>query len=121
MQIQENRMYAYLNTGFEKFQESLNARLYVDKSELIDILNTNIKTPQKYVCISRPRRFGKSVTANMLCAYYSKDTDSSFLFDNLKISHEASYKKHLNQYNTIFINMQEFLTRSKNDIVKMLS
>jgi hypothetical protein len=114
-------MGSYLNTGFEKFEESLNARLYVDKSELIDILNSNIKTPQKYICISRPRRFGKSVTANMLCAYYSKDTDSSFLFDNLKISHDGSYKTHLNQYNTIFINMQQFFSNADLNVEKMLS
>lgn len=113
-------MGSYLNTGFEKFEESLNARLYVDKSELIDILNNNIKTPQKYICISRPRRFGKSVTANMLCAYYSKDTDSSFLFDNLKISHDGSYKTHLNQYNTIFINMQQFFSNAELNVEKML-
>ena len=114
-------MGSYLNTGFEKFEESLNARLYVDKSELIDILNSNIKTPQKYICISRPRRFGKSVTANMLCAYYSKDTDSSFLFDNLKISHDDSYITHLNQYNTIFINVQQFLSNADLNVEKMLS
>ena len=114
-------MGSYLNTGFEKFEESLNARLYVDKSELIGILNSNIKTPQKYICISRPRRFGKSVTANMLCAYYSKDTDSSFLFDNLKISHDGSYKTHLNQYNTIFINMQQFFSNAQLNVEKMLS
>ena len=114
-------MGSYLNTGFEKFEESLNARLYVDKSELIGILNSNIKTPQKYICISRPRRFGKSVTANMLCAYYSKDTDSSFLFDNLKISHDGSYKTHLNQYNTIFINMQQFFINADLNVEKMLS
>ncbi|WP_281072531.1 AAA family ATPase [Succinivibrio dextrinosolvens] len=114
-------MGSYLNTGFSKFQEVLNAKIYVDKSDLISTLNDCVKTPQKYVCISRPRRFGKSVTASMLCAYYSKGIDSSFLFDNLNIFHDDSYIKHLNQYNTIFINMQEFLTRSKNDIVKMLN
>ena len=114
-------MGSYLNTGFEKFEESLNARLYVDKSELIDILNSNIKTPQKYICISRPRRFGKTVTANMLCAYYSKNTDSSFLFDNLKISQYGSYKTHLNQYNTIFINMHQFFSNAQLNVEKMLS
>lgn len=114
-------MASYLNPGFEKYQESLNAKIYIDKSDLIAILNENISTTQKYICISRPRRFGKSVTANMLCAYYSKDTDSSFLFDNLKIAKSDSYKKHLNQYNTIFINMQRFLSRAKNDIDQMLN
>ena len=113
-------MGSYLNTGFEKFEESLNARLYVDKSELIGILNSNIKTPQKYICISRPRRFGKSVTANMLCAYYSKDTDSSFLFDNLKISHDGSYKTHLNQYNTLFLNITDEFNRAEQNVKTMI-
>lgn len=71
-------MGAYLNTGFSKFQEILNAKIYVDKSDLISTLNGCVKTPQKYVCIGRPRRFGKSFTACMLCAYYSKGIDSSF-------------------------------------------
>ena len=114
-------MGSYLNTGFEKFEESLNARLYVDKSELISVLNDYVETEQRFFCISRPRRFGKSVTANMLCAYYSKDTDSSFLFDNLKISHDGSYKTHLNQYNTIFINMQQFFINADLNVEKMLS
>ncbi|MDY6415387.1 MAG: AAA family ATPase [Succinivibrio dextrinosolvens] len=114
-------MASYLNPGFENYQESLNSKIYIDKSNLIAILNENISTTQKYICISRPRRFGKTVTANMLCAYYSKDTDSSFLFDNLKISKADSYKEHLNRYNTIFINMQRFLSRAKNDIDQMLN
>ena len=55
-----------------------------------------MKTPQKYICISRPRRFGKSTDANMLVAYYSKGCDSLELFDNLKISETELYQKHLN-------------------------
>ncbi|MBE6423604.1 AAA family ATPase [Succinivibrio dextrinosolvens] len=113
-------MSAYINTGFDKFKESLNARIYVDKSELIDILNNNIKTPQKYICISRPRRFGKSVTANMLCAYYSKNTDSSFIFDNLNVSKSDSYRKHLNQYNIIFLNMTDEFNRAEQNVTSMI-
>ncbi len=113
-------MSAYINIGFDKFKESLNARIYVDKSELIDILNNNIKTPQKYICISRPRRFGKSVTANMLCAYYSKNTDSSFIFDNLNVSKSDSYRKHLNQYNIIFLNMTDEFNRAEQNVTSMI-
>ena len=113
-------MHAYLNTGFEKFQESLNARLYIDKTELISILNSIIKTPQKYICISRPRRFGKSVTANMLCAYFSKNTDSSFIFDNLNISKAVSYKKHLNQYNTLFLSITDEFNRAEQNVKTMI-
>ena len=113
-------MHAYLNTGFEKFQESLNARLYIDKSELISLLNSIIKTPQKYICISRPRRFGKSVTANMLCAYYSRNTNSSFIFDNLDIAKSDTYKKHLNKYNTLFLNMTDEFNRAEQKVKTMI-
>lgn len=59
----------YLNPDNTDFQESLNSEIYVDKSELINLTNSVVRTQQKYVCVSRPRRFGKSVTANMLTAY----------------------------------------------------
>ena len=114
-------MESYLNTGFNNFKRISSSKIYVDKTELISVLNDYVETEQRFFCISRPRRFGKSVTANMLCAYYSKDTDSSFLFDNLKISHDGSYKTHLNQYNTIFINMQQFFINADLNVEKMLS
>ena len=114
-------MGSYLNTGFDNFKRICSSKIYVDKTELISVLNDYVETEQRFFCISRPRRFGKSVTANMLCAYYSKDTDSSFLFDNLKISHDDSYKTHLNQYNTIFINMQQFFSNADLNVEKMLS
>ena len=114
-------MGSYLNTGFDNFKRISSSKIYVDKTELISVLNDYVETEQRFFCISRPRRFGKSVTANMLCAYYSKDTDSSFLFDNLKISHDGSYKTHLNQYNTIFINMQQFFINADLNVEKMLS
>ncbi|WP_164954225.1 AAA family ATPase [Succinivibrio dextrinosolvens] len=114
-------MGSYLNTGFDNFKRICSSKIYVDKTELISVINDYVETEQRFFCISRPRRFGKSVTANMLCAYYSKDTDSSFLFDNLKISHDGSYKTHLNQYNTIFINMQQFFSNADLNVEKMLS
>ena len=74
----------YLNPDNTDFQESLNSEIYVDKSELINLTNSVIRTQQKYVCISRPRRFGKYVTANMLTAYYSRGCDSKECFLHLK-------------------------------------
>ena len=67
----------YLNPGYGKFRMSLNSSIYVDKSELIRELNKVIGTEQRFACISRPRRFGKTMAANMLAAYYSYGTDSS--------------------------------------------
>ena len=80
----------YLNKEKNLFQESLDSFIYVDKSPLIEILNKCIKTKQKYFCLCRPRRFGKSVTAQMLCSYYSRGEDSSSQFDSLKIAKSTS-------------------------------
>ena len=81
---------------------------------LIENTNSVIYTEQKYVCISRPRRFGKSMAANMLTAYYSRGCYSRDLFSNLKISQSDSFEKYLNKYNVIHINMVNYLSESKN-------
>lgn len=112
-------MGSYLNPGSERFRTSLRSQIYVDKSLLIAEINKLVRTEQKYVCVSRPRRFGKSMAADMLLAYYSVGEDTSSLFDGLKIGKSASYREHLNQYDVIKINMQEFLS-STHDVDKML-
>ena len=66
----------YLNPGNEEFQKALNSKIYVDKTMLISEMNRNLNTEHQNICVSRPRRFGKSMTANMLVAYYSKGCDS---------------------------------------------
>ena len=111
-------MGVYLNPGNVDFQEVLNSKIYVDKSELIQYTNSVLRTTQKYICVSRPRRFGKSMAANMLAAYYKRDEDTRALFDKLMISQAQSYKEHLNQYDVISINMQQFLsiTNSTDDM-----
>ena len=109
----------YLNPGNELFQRALNSQIYIDKSELIAYLNKVIGSEQQYVCVSRPRRFGKSMAANMLAAYYGKDMDSRKQFEQLKIAKHASFEKHLNRYNVIFINMQNFLSRT-HDVNQMI-
>ena len=107
-------MGTYLNPDNEKFAEALNSPIYVDKTELVAYTNKVLHTSQKYLCVSRPRRFGKSMAANMLAAYYSRGCESKDLFSELKIAGAASFGQHINQYDTFFINMQEFLSRSKN-------
>ena len=113
-------MGSYLNPGNKGFCESLNSAIYVDKSMLIERTNQVLNTRQKFMCVSRPRRFGKSMAADMLAAYYDRDVDSSELFDKLAISGEESCKKHLNQYDVIKINMQEFLSAA-GSVGEMLS
>ena len=105
-----------LNSGNTEFEEAVNAEIYVDKTLLIEYANRVLRTPQKYICVSRPRRFGKSMAANMLTAYYSKGCDSRELFSPYKISKSDSFETHLNKYNVIHINMVEFLT--DNDSIK---
>ena len=112
-------MALYLNVGNESFQESLNSIIYVDKSPLIEILNRSIKTKNKYFCLSRPRRFGKSVTAQMICSYYAKGQDCSPLFDDLKIASFDDYKKHLNQYDVISINISDEFSRASHNVKSM--
>jgi len=100
----------YLNPSNEGFETSLRSEIYVDKSGIIAYTNKVLKTEQKYVCISRPRRFGKTMAANMLSAYYGRGFNSFQMFENLKIAKESSFKEHLNKYNVIFLNIQEFLS-----------
>ena len=98
-------MGSYLNPGNILYRGSLRSKIYVDKSLLIARTNDLFWSEQKYICVSRPRRFGKSMAANMLAAYYDRSVDSEGLFKNLKISQEESYKEHLNQYDVIRVNM----------------
>ena len=104
----------YLNPGNERFSQALNSDIYVDKSMLISVTNKKLNTEQKYICVSRPRRFGKSMNLGMLAAYYSMGCDSKKMFDDLFVSNDESYLQYLNKYNVIYINMQDFLSGSKN-------
>ncbi len=109
----------YLNPRNDSFQQAINNPIYVDKSLLINYTNQLIGTGDNKLCVSRPRRFGKSTDANMLVAYYSKGCDSHHIFDSLKISQTAYYLEHLNQHHVIHINMQDFLSKT-HDINKMI-
>ncbi len=110
----------YLNPKNTGFQMALNSEIYIDKSEIIKQTNKIINTIQRFVCVSRPRRFGKSMTAEMLAAYYSRGCNSRELFSGLKIAKADSFEKHLNQYNVIHINMVNFLSEAK-DIDEMIT
>lgn len=105
----------YLNPGKLLFKEAVSSDIYVDKSGLIEYTNNSIGKEQKLICVSRPRRFGKSITANMLVAYYEKSEDSHDIFDKLNIAQSPSYEKYINKFDVIFLNIQRFLSRSKND------
>lgn len=99
----------YLNPDNTDFQEALNSEIYIDKTELIKHTNSKIRTTNKYICVSRPRRFGKSMAGDMLVAYYSRGCDSKGMFSKYKVSADPCFEKHLNKYNVIHINMLDFI------------
>ncbi len=111
----------YLNPDNNGFWETVRSEIYVDKTGLIINTNKYLNTEQKYICVSRPRRFGKSVALKMLAAYYSRGCSSEDLFKGLKIEKDRSFREYLNQYDVIFLNMQQFLIEAKsNEITKYL-
>lgn len=99
----------YLNPGNKGFCESVRSKIYVDKTGLIGCTNELLNTEQKFVCVSRPRRFGKSMALKMLAAYYGRGCDSADLFKGYKIEKEKTFHEHLNQYDVVLLNMQQFL------------
>ena len=109
-------MGAYINLGNFGFQRVRNSE-YVDKSGLIAIVNGTLFTERSFSCVSRSRRFGKSVAAKMLCAYYDQSCDSRHLFTDLEIASDPSFEKHLNKYPGIFLDMTNFTTRFKDDSI----
>lgn len=99
----------YVNVGNDGFRAIRNGT-YVDKTGLISVMNKTLDTPDSLICVSRPRRFGKSYAAKMLCAYYDKSCDSRALFENLEISKDNTFERHLNKHNVIFLDTTCFIS-----------
>ena len=91
----------YLNPSNSNFRDTLTRKIYVDKTMMLSVLNDFMRTDNKYLCVSRPRRFGKTITGNMLSAYYSKGCDSRSLFTPYKIAKDESFESNLNKFNVI--------------------
>ena len=105
----------YLNPGNDLFYSTVTySEISVDKTMLISFTNKCLFGENKEICVSRPRRFGKSMAENMLTAYYSKGCDSRELFSKFQIAQTPDFEKHLNRYNVIHVDMQKFLSRTKN-------
>ena len=117
-------MSIYLNTNvaLENYKELISSKYFVDKSEIIEKLNESISTSNKYICITKPRRFGKSSIINMLGAYYTKGYDTKDIFDKLNISKSSSYLENLNKYNVINISFSKIPEEGNkySDYMKML-
>ena len=99
----------YVNPGNAAFEMSRFSDIYIDKSLLIAHINAAYRTERRFICVSRPRRFGKSMAANMLSAYYSQGCDSSALFTGLAVRQNGTYERHLNRHNVIRLDIQRFL------------
>ena len=113
-------MGTYINIGNAGFQRARNSE-YVDKSGLISVVNNTLFTERCFSCVSRSRRFGKSMAAKMLCAYYDQSCDSRSLFSDLQIASDPSFERHLNKYPVIFLDLSDFVTRFKDeDIVRRM-
>lgn len=102
----------FLNPDNRTFEDALNSEIYIDKTSLLEYTNKVMNTTSKFICSSRPRRFGKSMTADMLTAYYSKGCDSLDMFRNLKIGNVADFEKNLNRYDVIHFDIQWCMTAS---------
>ena len=102
----------YLNRGNSAFEIALNSKIYVDKTGLLAYANDCIGSNQRFLCVSRPRRFGKSITAEMLEAYYCRSCDSSAMFAPLEISQSPSFQTYLNQYDVLFLEIQRLMSRA---------
>ena len=107
-------MGTYINIGNAGFQSARNGE-YIDKSGLIAIINNTLFTKWRFSCVTRCRRFGKSMAAEMLCAYYDHSVDSRSLFTDLQIATHPSFEEHLNKYPVIYLDMTSFVTRFHDD------
>lgn len=105
----------YLNSliPFKAYSKEYNSPYFIDKSAILEDLTGRIQTSTNYVCITRPRRFGKSVMANMIAAYFSREGNPREIFDNLKIAETDKYKDQCGQYDVISISFNELPRRCK--------
>ena len=111
--VNSRERFMSVNVDNLNFQIVRNSE-YVDKSEIIALTNQVIDTEERFICVTRPRRFGKSVTVKMLNAYYSRGCDSKALFSDLKIASTTDFERHLNQHDVIYLDMTEFADNEEN-------
>ena len=113
----ETSMGTYLNPGKQSYQMAVNSEIFVDKTEMISYLNSVVNTEQRFVSVSRPRRFGKSMAADMICAYYDREADSRELFEKRKLAgcapirvaeKKISWDEYLGKFDVIRIVMTDF-------------
>ncbi len=109
-------MGTYINKGNSDFQDIVSHE-FIDKSGLIPAINETLNSERRYSCVTRCRRFGKSMAAKMLCAYYDKSCDSRELFKGLVAEKDPSFEKYLNKYPTIYLDITDFTTRYSDEAI----
>ncbi len=105
----------YVNPNNKNFEFAIGSEIYVDKSMLLSELNRRVKTEDRFIAVSRPRRFGKTMAESMMVAYYSRGCDSAELFKGLKIADDPSFSKHLNKYNVLHLDINRFWSDRKGE------
>ena len=113
-------MGVYFNPSNESFTQAKNTEIYIDKTGLIEFLNKKLSTENKCIAVSHARRFGKSHAAGMIDAYYSLGCDSTTLFEHTEIASRKDYKKYINKYNVIHLDISSFWDDFKDNIVKKI-
>lgn len=108
-------MGTYINKGNEGFRSAINGT-YVDKTGLVEIINQTLDTERRYSCVTRCRRFGKTMAVNMLRAYYDKSCDSRSLFEGLDATRSKTFEQHLNRYPVITLDVTDFISRYGYDV-----
>jgi hypothetical protein len=111
----------FLNPGSGHFGTSIKSDIYVDKTGLLAFTNSVLDTQHKYLCVSRPRRFGKSTALAMMAAYYGRGEDTRAIFEKFEIKHEPSFELHLNKYNVVSLIIQDLLTFANNNVTDMIA
>ena len=113
----------YINIGNDSFRKARNSE-YVDKSPLIGYVNRSLNTEHNMLCLTRARRFGKSMAAKMLNAYYDQSVDSRHLFTDLKIAQDSTFEHHLNHYPVVYLDITTFTTRcsaNMQDVLRVMT
>ena len=112
----------YINAGNENLRRALNSEIFVDKSLVLQKLCSLLNTNQSFICVSRPRRFGKTTVRDLMVAFFSKGCDSREMFSNLKIAQEPCFEKNLNKFNVIAVDFGAIYNtvENRNDVLKYL-
>ena len=113
-------MGVYFNPSNESFAKDRNYKIYIDKTGLLEYLNESIGTPKNCIALSHARRFGKSHAAGMIDAYYSLGCDSTKLFEGTEIAESSDFKKYMNKYNVIHLDISSFWDFYKDNIVEKI-